>query len=229
MKRTLVMAAVGIVGACVMAAGAVVAPDVVSYYRFEGELDRRIEASQSGGGPWPPMQETCFFCHGQHGQPAHAGYPALSGQPAAYVEAQLRAFASGQRQSATMGPLARSLSDEQIKFIADYYARQAPGSSGSSATNATLEQRGRALVQDGSCRACHGDGLAGRHLAPRLEGQGETYLADQLIAFKDGRRRDASGAMASVAAALSTDDIPAVAHYLAMMSPAGWSRLQPSR
>lgn len=218
MKRAIVLAAVGVLA---VGAGALFGPDLLDYYHFEKELDRHVEASQADGGSWPPLHETCFFCHGPHGQSGNGQYPALSGQPEAYIEAQLRAFASEQRRSPTMGPLARNLSDGQIKFMAAYYARQTPGTSENAPVSAALAQRGKAAVQARSCQACHGEGLMGKDLAPRLAGQGETYLANQLAAFKTGERRDSTGAMAGVAAALSTEDIPAMAHYL--------SRLQAGR
>jgi len=58
-----------------------------------------------------------------------------------------------------------------------------------------------------------------KYLAPRLAGQAQAYLANQLTAFETGERRDSTGAMASVAAALSNGDIPAMAHYLSRLSP----------
>ena len=64
---------------------------------------------------------------------------------------------------------------------------------------------GKAAVQARSCQACHGEGLKGQYLALRLAGQAEAYLANQLTTFKTGERRDSTGAMASVAAALSNE------------------------
>ncbi len=205
--------------AVAVGAAAFLVPDLVNYHRFGTALDNQAEASQANGGPWPQFPQTCFACHGPHGQSRNAEYPALAGQPAAYIEAQLRAFASGQRDSATMGPLARNLTAEQIGLLAAYYARQAPTGNADVAASAALEARGKAVVQARSCQACHGEGLTGKDLAPRLAGQGERYLAQQLAAFKSGKRHDASGGMDSIAATLSNEDIPAVARYLARMSP----------
>ncbi|WP_354683276.1 c-type cytochrome [Cupriavidus necator] len=200
------------------AAAAFLVPDLLDYHRFSTALDRQAQASQASG-PWPQFAETCFACHGPHGQSRNAEYPALAGQPAAYLEAQLRAFANGQRDNLTMGPLARNLTDEQIRSLAAYYARQAPAGSPDAMENAALEARGKAVVQARSCQACHGEALTGKELAPRLAGQAEHYIAHQLAAFKSGERHDASGAMDGIAATLSNEDIPAVARYLARMSP----------
>jgi cytochrome c553 len=215
MKLAVVIAAAGLAGA-----GALFATDLVDYYRFGKALDSTIEASQADAGPWPRSQETCFLCHGPSGQSRNRDYPALAGQPAAYLEAQLRAFASGLRPSATMGPLARHLDDGQIQAMAAYYARQVAARSEEPPADAALEARGRAAVQARSCQACHGEGLMGKDLAPRLAGLGQGYLTNELAAFKTGERRDAGGVMNGVAAALAKEDIPALAHYLAAVSPA---------
>lgn len=203
--------------AVVAAAAAFLVPDLVDYHRFGTALDSQAQASQADGGPWPQFAETCFACHGPHGQSRNAEYPALAGQPAAYLAAQLRAFASGQRDNPTMGPLARNLTDEQIRSLAAYYARQASAARPDAMESAALEARGKALVQARSCQACHGEALTGKELAPRLAGQGEHYLAHQLAAFKSGKRHDATGAMDAIAATLPDEDIPAVARYLARM------------
>ncbi|WP_367648448.1 c-type cytochrome [Burkholderia lata] len=194
--------------------------DLYGYYRFGKALDREVDALKADAGPWPQPQETCFICHGPRGQSGNGGYPALSGQPAAYLEAQLRAFASDRRPDPTMGPLARGMDEQQMKLLAAYFARQAPVQNERIRVDAALATRGMAVVRARSCVACHGAGLTGNERAPRLAGQGEAYLADQLVAFRAGKRHDETGAMNGVAAALSDEDIRAVAHYLASIAPA---------
>ncbi|WP_434707097.1 c-type cytochrome [Pseudomonas sp. R1-1] len=90
-------------------------------------VDQRDAAYQANGGAWPQLQDTCALCHGASGQPRDAQYAALAGQPTAYIENQLRAFAEGRRHSAQMQPLAANLTDEQIKRLASYSAEQQPG------------------------------------------------------------------------------------------------------
>jgi cytochrome c553 len=63
----------------------------------------------------------CAGCHGANGISAAPIYPNLKGQKAAYLEAQLKAFRSGQRANAIMAPMAKGLSDEDITNIAAYY------------------------------------------------------------------------------------------------------------
>ncbi|MFM0557297.1 c-type cytochrome [Paraburkholderia sediminicola] len=218
MKRAMIIGAVVAIAA-VAGAGALYGRDYLDGMHFEKAMSQIGEADTANAGPWPQPQETCFSCHGAHGQSLNAWYPALSGQPEAYVAAQLRAFANDQRHSPYMGPLARDLDDGQIKALSAYFSRQTPTRNEDLAADAVLDKRGMALIQARSCQACHGATLMGKDRAPRLAGQGETYLANQLAAFKAGERHDPTGAMNGVAATLSSEDIRAVAYYLAGVSP----------
>ncbi|HDR9871615.1 TPA: c-type cytochrome [Burkholderia cenocepacia] len=220
MKRTWMIGA-ALVIAGVAAAGTLYGPDLVDGMRYQKSMAAIGEADRANGGAWPQPQETCFFCHGVHGQSQNAWYPSLSGQPATYLAAQLRAFAADQRRNATMGPLSRELDDAKIDALATYFARQAPARNEPVPADAALDRRGMALVAARSCRACHGAGLTGKDPAPRLAGQGQLYLEAQLAAFRSGERHDSTGAMNALAATLSGDDTRAVAHYLAGLSPDG--------
>ncbi|MFL6619499.1 MAG: c-type cytochrome, partial [Povalibacter sp.] len=66
----------------------------------------------------------CGSCHGPagHGNPA-AMYPSIRGQHATYVEAQLKSYRSGTRQTdqnQMMRGVAKSLTDDQIAAVAAY-------------------------------------------------------------------------------------------------------------
>lgn len=218
MKRTSIIVAIVIVAVAV-GAGAMFGRDLLDGMRFEKAMYQIGEAERVDAGPWPQPHETCFVCHGPRGQSLNGGYPALTGQPKAYLVSQLHAFANDQRLNAYMGPLAKDLSEAQIDAFADYFAKQAPARNEDVPADAALDKRGLDVVQTQSCQACHGAKLTGKDLAPRLAGQGEDYLARQLAAFKSGARKDPTGAMNGLAATLSSEDISAVAHYLARLSP----------
>ncbi|MFC5431304.1 c-type cytochrome [Paraburkholderia denitrificans] len=65
----------------------------------------------------------CAACHGPTGQGIPVQYPRLSGQWADYVAAQLNAFQQGTRNnSEPMRQIARRMSDDEIKAVADYAA-----------------------------------------------------------------------------------------------------------
>lgn len=67
----------------------------------------------------------CASCHGPNAAGMPAQYPRLSGQHAEYIEAQLRAFRSGERANdpnGSMRGVAGKLSDREIQGVADYIA-----------------------------------------------------------------------------------------------------------
>ena len=64
------------------------------------------------------------------------------------------------------------------------------------------------------CAGCHGmDGNSPLAVNPKLAGLGEKYIADQLAAFKNGKRRNAT--MQGMVAALSAQDMLDLAAYYA--------------
>ena len=89
-------------------------PQLVAF----GEKIYRSGNAQSGVAP-------CMGCHGPNGagNPA-AGYPALRGQHAAYVEGQLHGFASGKRVNENakkmMQILAARMTNREINSVASY-------------------------------------------------------------------------------------------------------------
>lgn len=198
-------------------------------------------AAIPGGGPRPlrPLTndiaervQACTLCHGAQGRATPDGYfPRLAGKPSGYLFNQLQGFRDGRRHHALMAGLLRNMSDDYLREIAGYFAAldvpyPAPAPSGLSA-----EQQARAerLVTQGdpsrrvpACTACHGSAMAGREPAiPGLLGLPRDYLVGQLGAWRNGARRaHAPDCMADVAKALSTDDIAAVASWLAAR-PAG--------
>jgi cytochrome c553 len=65
----------------------------------------------------------CASCHGATGAGLPAQYPRIAGQHQDYTVTQLQAFKSGARaNSPQMATLAKRLSDEEMKAVADYIA-----------------------------------------------------------------------------------------------------------
>jgi cytochrome c553 len=65
----------------------------------------------------------CASCHGATGSGIPAQYPRVAGQYQDYTVAQLQAFKSGARSnSPQMATLAKRLSDDEMKAVADYIA-----------------------------------------------------------------------------------------------------------
>lgn len=74
--------------------------------------------------------QACSVCHGPMGVAVHPEAPNLAGQPAAYLETQLRHYRNGQRQHPVMNVIARPLSDGDIENLAAWFASikvEAPG------------------------------------------------------------------------------------------------------
>jgi thiosulfate dehydrogenase len=175
----------------------------------------------------PAAAAACDACHGPAGEGnTAAGLPRLAGLPAAYQVEQLAAFADGTRQSAVMAPLARSLGAHERAQLADYYAALVPHAPRAAAPRTGLDDRlalrGRWSEEIPACIQCHGDNGGGIGAAfPPLAAQPSAYLAAQLRAWQQGKRRgDPLGLMERIASRLSDADLGAVADYFAAV-PAG--------
>jgi cytochrome c553 len=64
----------------------------------------------------------CQACHGLEGIAKLPEAPHLAAQPAGYLEQELRAYRSGARRNEVMSVAAKTLSDEDIRDVAAYYA-----------------------------------------------------------------------------------------------------------
>lgn len=199
---------------------AIFGPDAWGLYKLQHQVTAAERAYRADGGAWPHLSDTCTGCHGPQGHSRNQAYPSLAGQPAAYVTAQLQAFAAGTRANPTMGSLARSLSAADVRQLADYFAGQRPAANDTFTPDPGQRDRGRQLVVANGCAACHGETLMGQGAFPRLAGQGRDYLAAQLDAFASGARTEPTGTMYRLAAGLAPADRAAVASYLAGLAPA---------
>lgn len=170
----------------------------------------------------------CATCHGARGEGRSAGFPRLAGLPATYLEQQLDDFASGTRNDTVMTPMARALTPEQRKALAEYYSGlPVPKTPLSTAkpdpAGQALAERGNWSKEVPGCERCHGPGGVGVGDAfPPLAGQPSAYLAAQLHAWQHGNRPPGPlGLMPAIAKRLSEQDIQAVCDYFATLPPAG--------
>lgn len=173
----------------------------------------------------PPAVAACATCHGARGE-GSAAFPPLAGNGAAYLIAQLQAFADGSRAQAIMGPIAKGLSAQQRADVVAFYVGQPlvqravtvppvdPADAG-----AWLVQRGRWADGIPACAQCHGPaGLGvGEHF-PAIAGLSATYMQQQVAAWQTQKRPPGPlQLMATVAQKLTTEDISAVAAYYARL------------
>jgi cytochrome c553 len=167
---------------------------------------------------------TCATCHGAQGKSDIPKFPNLAGQPAPYIALQLKAFRSHTRGDpdalAFMWGMAAPLDDSQIDALAEYYAAQPvrPAVGGGSVS----QTRGRSIFEQGlanagvpACSSCHGPNGEGMNDFPRLAGQHREYLLKQLVSFQHNQR--ANDPMRQFASKLSSDDMQALAAYIAKL------------
>jgi len=162
----------------------------------------------------------CIACHGAAGASTIAQNPKLAAQHEAYIYKQLGDFKTPQRQNPVMSPIAKSLTESDMRNVAAYLSQTAP--SQGAATNKATVQLGKDIFRAGiaekkvpACAACHGPaghGIPGQF--PRLAGQHQEYLRTQLMAFRSGARKN-SPQMEAIAKRMSDDEIQAVADYMA--------------
>jgi cytochrome c553 len=85
--------------------------------------------------------------------------------------------------------------------------------------------RGKALATTGAgkttqCTVCHGESLNGLAVVPSLRGRSPSYIARQLVDFKQGTRHGLwAPLMAQVVTNLTADDILSLSAYLASLPP----------
>jgi cytochrome c553 len=116
--------------------------------------------------------------------------------------------------------MSRSLSDEQISGLADYYAQQQPSRQPIEGPVSRVPA-GKALFETGisgknvpACMACHGNAAQGNDTFPRLAGQHADYVVKQLTVFQRTDERPEGAIMKTIAHELSRDDIENVAAFL---------------
>lgn len=172
--------------------------------------------------------QVCSNCHGVTGNATSPNFPNLAAQTEPYLIAQLNGFKSHGRQDPAgfeyMWGLSRSLTDEQIKGIAAYFAAQLPARQPIEGDAARLPA-GKAIFESGvsakkvpACSGCHGTRGEGNGAFPRIAGQHADYLVKQLVVFQRTDARPEGSIMKTVAHELSARDIEDVAAYLQAMA-----------
>lgn len=171
-------------------------------------------------------QEVCIACHGADGNSATPANPNLAGQHADYLAKQLANFkvkagaSAAERANPIMAGFAAMLSDADVRSVAAHYAGQTLKPT--AAKSKDLVELGQRIYRAGvmakgvpACAGCHGPSGAGiPALYPQLHGQYAEYTEAQLVAFRQGERRN-SAQMTTISERLSDREIKAVADYIA--------------
>jgi len=162
----------------------------------------------------------CAACHGADGNSGTPVNPKLAQQHPEYLVKQLQEFKSGKRANPVMSGFAAQLSEDDMKNISWWVAskKAKPGfakDKDSVALGERIYRGGIADRQIAACASCHSPNGAGLPVQyPRLSGQHADYTTAQLVAFRDGARKN-SAQMSAVAAKMNDREIKAVADYIA--------------
>ncbi|MBS1270790.1 MAG: Cytochrome c4 [Gammaproteobacteria bacterium] len=149
----------------------------------------------------------CAACHGTDGIGTAPENPNLAGQVPGYIADQLARFKSGQRANAIMLGMAAGLSEQNMADLDAYYSSLPAKRGAIPEDSVEAANRGAGLYRGGdqsmeiaACMGCHGPsghGIPTRF--PRVAGQKQTYLVNQLQAFKTGDRQSDGRIMNSIA------------------------------
>jgi cytochrome c553 len=82
-----------------------------------------IDSALAGEATVPTkVKALCASCHGEYGVAVLPGAANLSGQQKEYLRDQLRAYRSGTRQGPQMSVVAKSLTDDDIEALSEWYS-----------------------------------------------------------------------------------------------------------
>ena len=133
------------------------------------------------------LGNTCAGCHGTNGNSNGPATPTIAGISSEYFIETMEAYKSGDRPSTIMTRIAKGYTEEEIKLMADFFAKQ-PFVRQPQAVDAKMAKRGKKL-HDKYCEKCHEDG--GRSTeddAGILAGQWKPYLRYTMEDFTSGSR-----------------------------------------
>ncbi len=166
--------------------------------------------------------QVCAACHMPDGNSIVPGNPKLAQQHGEYISKQLAAFKGGQRKNAIMMGMAAGLSPEDMNNLGAWFESQKSAELG--AKDKALAEAGQKIYRGGkpgagvpACAGCHsptGAGIPAQY--PRLAGQHQEYVLNQLKSFRAGERANGAAAqMMTIASRLSDKEMEELAEYVA--------------
>lgn len=155
--------------------------------------------------------QLCAACHGAKGVPADPKtIPVIWGQEQSYLMKQMRDFRNGERNSAIMSPIAKDLTEGDLRKIAAYFAAK---------TWPTLRAPAKSSPPPkgiAQCQACHQPNFQGGMPAPRLAGLSYEYLVAAMRAFATEQRTNNLD-MPNFIRTLTERERNAIARYLSAL------------
>jgi len=158
--------------------------------------------------------QLCTTCHGgDDGMPVVEKAPILHGQQLFYMLVQLRDYRAERRSNAIMTPIAKELSDDEMKSLVAYFSKLPWPAYREPAEDVDVA-KAKSLAVEGQCTQCHLGAYVGDSRVPRTSHQKIDYLDQTMRDFRDNVRLNAP-AMASIVKGWSDEDIAAMSKYLA--------------
>ena len=172
----------------------------------------------------------CASCHAADGNSGISMYPKLSAQHAGYIFQQTKEIKEGKRTtgaSAAMMPMVLGLSDQDIADVSAYFSQQFPKQGETNPKQnpelgAQIFRGGLKATNLPACMSCHGPNGAGIHAGstvkdgniayPRLGGQHQAYIVEQLKAYQSGQR--ANPVMVDIAKRMTEEEMNAVGNFI---------------
>src|SRR5712692_5139603 len=108
----------------------------------------------------------CLACHGAAGQSQIENVPSIGAQLPAYSLIQLVMFRDKIRLSDPMNELARELSDDDLRSLADALAALPAPKPPTDPGDAARLERARGLTEQNHCDVCHRPDFSGTQTVP---------------------------------------------------------------
>lgn len=160
--------------------------------------------------------KVCGSCHGADGVSQTAGVPSLAGQPKTFLENYLVLTREGIAGTEVMRGLLKGVPDKDISALAKHFSGL-PSKGFSGPVDKGLFNKGKQIAAKNRCGSCHLPDFRGRDQMPRLAGQREEYLAEQMLAYRQNRRAGGDTIMAAQLYGIPESDLKALAHYLSRL------------
>lgn len=133
------------------------------------------------------LANTCAGCHGTNGNSKGPATPTIAGISSEYFIGTMKAYKEGERASTVMTRIAKGYTDEEIKLMADFFAKQKFDRQFQE-VDAKMATAGGKL-HDKYCEKCHEDGgTSTADDAGILAGQWVPYLRYTMEDFVGGGR-----------------------------------------
>ncbi len=156
----------------------------------------------------------CGACHGADGHAVIAGMPSLAGQPKVFLENSLVMIREGMRDVPQMKGIIEKITDPQFEALAKHYA-ELPVKASTGIFDAESAKRGAEVSKNGLCGSCHLPNFVGQQQMPRLAGQREDFLRENMTQFRDGKALGRDTMMTGVLRGMTDAQLSDLAHYFA--------------